>query len=278
MAPPAAARRARPRPGIGRLSPPARESLILLLKPWARWAAHTAITGHTRSRADPAAGRFTRAEVNALLREAWTRLGQLTPGLPAEPTPGSRQNVLLLAALTLALFHALLDDGIERGYAIELTGDACWKIYAQWGQIPHLTARLRTRDPARRATSARTSPNHKAAPSTSSAARSPATSPPTARPTSPAGAPGATWTSRSPACGAAPCNAAGRWPAEPAECDFRFRATRGAPEDRQCAGLPKQPTAVVPAKACDAVSPNLPTKPYRGIYRMVDIPPQVSVD
>ncbi|HUY51877.1 MAG TPA: hypothetical protein VMV92_40285 [Streptosporangiaceae bacterium] len=105
--------RARRRPVTGRLSPPASAALILLLKPWASWAAHAAITGRPRSRAGPAAGRFTRAEVNALLREAWTRLGQLTPQLPAEPTPGSRQNVLL-AALTLALFQALLDDGIER--------------------------------------------------------------------------------------------------------------------------------------------------------------------
>jgi L-2-amino-thiazoline-4-carboxylic acid hydrolase len=141
--------RALRRPVAGRLSPPARAGLILLLKPWASWAAHAAITGRARSRTDPVTGRFTRAEVNALLREAWNRLGQLTPELPAEPTPGSRQNVLL-AALTLAMFQALLDDGIERRYGIELTGDTCWKIYAQWGQIPRLIARLRTRDPARR--------------------------------------------------------------------------------------------------------------------------------
>jgi len=102
--------RSRRRPATRPLSPPARAGLILLLRPWASRAAHAAITGRARSRADPAAGRFTRAEVNALLREAWTRLGQLTPGLPAEPTPGNRQNVLL-AALTLAMFQALLEDG-----------------------------------------------------------------------------------------------------------------------------------------------------------------------
>lgn len=121
----------------------------MLLRPWASWAAHAALSGRACSRTNTAVGRFTRAGVNALLHGAWERLGQLTPGLPAEPTPGSRQNVLL-AALTLALFQALLNDGIDRRYAIELTGGTCWKIYAQWGQIPRLIARLRTRDPVRR--------------------------------------------------------------------------------------------------------------------------------
>jgi len=48
------------------------------------------------------------------------------------------------------MFRALLADGIERNYAIELVGDACWKIYGQWGRIPGTVARLRTRDPVRR--------------------------------------------------------------------------------------------------------------------------------
>ena len=39
---------------------------------------------------------------------------------------------------------------IERDYAIELIGDACWKIYKQWGQIPRIVTRLTTRDPAKR--------------------------------------------------------------------------------------------------------------------------------
>lgn len=42
----------------------------------------------------------------------------------------------LAASLTLAVFQALLAEGIERGYAIELTGNTCWKIYAQWGRSP----------------------------------------------------------------------------------------------------------------------------------------------
>lgn len=133
----------------GHLSPPVRAAIVTIVRPWAGWAVRSAIAGRDRSRADPAAGRFTRADLRRLLRAAWAKFDQMEPGLPPQPTAGSRLNVLL-ACLTLALFQALTDEGTDRGYAIELTGDACWKIYAQWGQIPRLAAALRTRDPARR--------------------------------------------------------------------------------------------------------------------------------
>jgi hypothetical protein len=41
----------------------------------------------------------------------------------------SNQLEHLLAALTLSFLEALEADGIERGYAIELTGDVCWRFY-----------------------------------------------------------------------------------------------------------------------------------------------------
>jgi hypothetical protein len=34
----------------------------------------------------------------------------------------------MLACLTLSMLQALTAEGIERDYAIELIGDACWKI------------------------------------------------------------------------------------------------------------------------------------------------------
>ncbi len=69
--------------------------------------------------------------------------------LPHEPTLGSRQNVTL-AALTLSFFEALEEAGIDRAYAIELTGDTCWRFDHQWGQVTRAGARLITRDPLRR--------------------------------------------------------------------------------------------------------------------------------
>ncbi len=120
-----------------------------LLRPWIRWAARAAITGRNRSRSDPTAGRFTRAEVDRLVDEAWRIFDGRAPWLPREPTIGSRQNVML-AALTLAMLDVLVADGVERDHAIELVGDACWKIYRQWGRIPQVVTRLLTRDQVRR--------------------------------------------------------------------------------------------------------------------------------
>lgn len=126
-----------------------RSAVTVLLKPWTRWAADSALVGRNRSRSEPTAGRFTRVDVARLLDSAWAIFDRRCRDLRCEPTVGSRQNVLL-ACLTLSMLDALVADGIDRAYAIELVGDACWKVYAQWGQIPRLIARLRTRDPARR--------------------------------------------------------------------------------------------------------------------------------
>lgn len=133
----------------GQLSPRAQSAAVLVLRPWASWAAHVAIVGRSKSQTDPDAGRFTRGDVGRLLKTAWTRFDQLEPDLPPEPTVGSRQNVML-ACLTLAMLEALVDDGIERSLAIELVGDTCWRIYAQWGQLPRAISWLTTRDPANR--------------------------------------------------------------------------------------------------------------------------------
>jgi hypothetical protein len=86
-------------------------------QPLARVAASRAIVGRNRSRTDPTAGRFTRRDVSG----AFERFESLVPDLPGEPTVGSRQNVML-AALTLSLLEVLQQAGVERGYAIELTG------------------------------------------------------------------------------------------------------------------------------------------------------------
>lgn len=117
--------------------------------PFARVAARAAIVGRSRSRSDPTAGRFTRSEVNQIVSAAYSRFERHVPDLPSEPTIGSRQNVTL-AALTLALLEALEEDGVERAYAIELTGDTCWRFYRQWGQVTKAASRLITRDPVRR--------------------------------------------------------------------------------------------------------------------------------
>lgn len=106
-------------------------------RPFAQHAASRAVVGRNRSRDNPTAGRFTRQEVREIVGSAFTRFEYHIPGLASEPTVGSRQNVAL-AALTLSLLEALEEAGIERAYAIDLTGDTCWRFYRQWGLVTRL--------------------------------------------------------------------------------------------------------------------------------------------
>jgi ubiquinone biosynthesis protein len=56
----------------------------------------------------------------------------------------------MLAALTLSLMEVLEESGVERDYAIELTGDTCWRFYRHWGRITKTVTSLASRDPTRR--------------------------------------------------------------------------------------------------------------------------------
>jgi L-2-amino-thiazoline-4-carboxylic acid hydrolase len=124
-------------------------AVVRAMKPVVRPVACRAIVGRNRSRTDPTAGRFTRSQVSRIVNRGFERFEHQVPDLPSEPTLGSRQNVLL-AALTLSFLEALEADGIERGYAIELTADVCWRVYRQWGNATRAATRLITCDPVRR--------------------------------------------------------------------------------------------------------------------------------
>ena len=75
-----------------------------------------------RCRHRPEEGRFTRADVDRLLQQAWREFDRLAPLVPQEPTIGSRMNVRL-ACFTLAFLQATTAAGVERSYAIELMAD-----------------------------------------------------------------------------------------------------------------------------------------------------------
>jgi ubiquinone biosynthesis protein len=105
--------------------------------------------GRLRDRERHEEGRFTRAEVDELLKQTWIAYDQLAPHVPHEPKIGNRMN-MLLAAMTLAFLQVLIARGTGRAYATELVGDVAWKVYERWGHIPIALARLRTRDPHER--------------------------------------------------------------------------------------------------------------------------------
>jgi hypothetical protein len=120
-----------------------------IYRPAIRRAARAALVGRLRDRQRQEEGRFTRAEVDELLKQTWIAYDQLAPYVPDEPKVGNRMN-MLLAAMTLACLQVLIARGVDRTYAIELVGDIAWKVYERWGHIPIVLARLRTRDPRER--------------------------------------------------------------------------------------------------------------------------------
>jgi hypothetical protein len=123
-------------------------ALVRRAEPLARIAAIRAIVGRNRSLTDPTKGRFTRPEVTGFVNDAFVQFERLVPDIPSEPTVGSRQNVML-AALTLSLMEVLVLAGVERSYAIELTGDTCWRFYRQWGRATKVVTSIISGNPTR---------------------------------------------------------------------------------------------------------------------------------
>jgi hypothetical protein len=120
----------------------------LTYRPVIRWAAKQALLGRCLDRTAPSNGRFTREQVERILHKTWQGYGALAPGAHVErlKTLGNRQNVLL-GVLTLALYRALLAEGIQERYATELLTDLVWKVYAKWVAPLRLVARRVTDDP-----------------------------------------------------------------------------------------------------------------------------------
>jgi hypothetical protein len=113
-------------------------------------AVRGALSGRNRSRADAALGRFTHRDCNRLVAAMLLHYSRLVATVPPQPNLGSRITVRLGAVLLAACLDAMLEEGIERDYAIELIGDTAWRIYRRWGQMANLLAALFVRDPSHR--------------------------------------------------------------------------------------------------------------------------------
>jgi hypothetical protein len=112
-----------------------------LYLPLVRSAARKALIGRNRTSGSTDRGRFTRRDVDELLKSSWRSYDQGVAGLPIEPTIGSRMNVRL-ACFTMSFFTALTTTGTDRYYAIELVSDAVWRVYRIWSIIASTLARL----------------------------------------------------------------------------------------------------------------------------------------
>lgn len=112
-----------------------------LYRPLTARAARRVLVGRLRNMRDPAKGRFTRTDIDGLLKISWDQYRKDVGDLPPQPTFGSRMNVRL-ACFTKSFFEAMVASGTERKYAIELVADAAWSIYRIWAGIALSIARL----------------------------------------------------------------------------------------------------------------------------------------
>jgi len=92
---------------------------------------------------------LTRPEVGRIFGRLWAHFDDLAPGIPWEPTFGSRMNVAL-AALTVAAYRALGEAGIPGPAAGDLIKEIAWRVYRIWALLPGAIARLVTRRPVKR--------------------------------------------------------------------------------------------------------------------------------
>lgn len=95
------------------------------------------------------AGRMSRADAQAVFREAWARQRGASGSLPAEPTIGGQLNVRL-ASLTLEFLRTLEAHGYEREVAVQLVTSVAWRVYRAWGSIPKAWGRVTARTAATR--------------------------------------------------------------------------------------------------------------------------------
>lgn len=122
--------------------------LKALYRPALRRVSYQILMGRMIDKDRPERGRFLRHDVNRILKETWREVEDILPSAELEslPTLGNRQNVFF-AVLTVAFYHALVEAGVEKPYAVELFSDIGWKLYAKLLTIPRFVARLSSRDP-----------------------------------------------------------------------------------------------------------------------------------
>jgi hypothetical protein len=120
---------------------------IRLAHPLLRRAVRRRIGGRRIDPGDRSRGRFLGQDVDALMKQLPTELDRVwtSTDLTMLPNSGSRFNVVL-TAVTMALYRALLAQDVPAPHARYLVADVAWDLYAVVGRALSVTARLSGRD------------------------------------------------------------------------------------------------------------------------------------
>jgi hypothetical protein len=126
---------------------PAATFVKIVFRPLIKKAAYRSLQGRYIDRQELTKGRFTSRDVDRILEETWRHYDKLAPLAHVEElkTHGNRLMVLV-SVETLAFYHALLVEGVEKGYATELAADLLWASIDSIIPFYRSLARLLTHD------------------------------------------------------------------------------------------------------------------------------------
>ncbi len=106
------------------------------------------MTGRVRNRSDFKMGRFTRQQALNVYKSTIKHIEQIEKTNPTSnyQSKGAARN-LYLAAGSLGLYRALLEEVKDKDYAIELATDACWFSFERSTRIIRFFTKLLWRTP-----------------------------------------------------------------------------------------------------------------------------------
>lgn len=107
------------------------------------------LIGRNRVAYHPEQGRFTRADVRRIAKDAWRSYDNPNASVPKASTVGARMN-LQLACITLTFYQTLRAHNVSADDALEYISEAAWRIYRGWGHLPQVIAAALARQPLKR--------------------------------------------------------------------------------------------------------------------------------
>ncbi len=109
---------------------------------------HHVMMGRVRDRSNFKLGRFTQKQVQSVYKNSLKLTEKIEQSNPIPPSQsmGASRN-LYLAATSLGLYRALLQEVKNKDYAIELASDVCWLSFERSTRITRFLTKIWWRNP-----------------------------------------------------------------------------------------------------------------------------------
>jgi hypothetical protein len=122
--------------------------ITYILKPVLNHAARRVILGRRKSTCSDE-GRYSSRDVRRFQKLVWHNFRELLPDIPQEPTFSARV-LLLSSCASLAMYRALVEQGLQQEQAISIIEDTIWQMIRGSVTVSGFAAKMLIRDPQRR--------------------------------------------------------------------------------------------------------------------------------